>query len=271
MKTYKLYLFLVLCILYKISYCDVILPNTHYVSKCVQIINVNDYPDISLLGVINCLADGQSTYLIGPTTCLHNGYRFTCLTIFAVNKSYLAGKDITKIDWCKDKNAFKTDIQIDPGGAYVDNSNLIYSIKQYYRIVGFTDSSVVIYKCLEVDYFDNGSIAVSSVAKYRGDSTKLSQSLPSGKGIAANRFGSPINLFQNQAQNSIHVKLSSNYQGIVSVKVFTIEGKSVQSLYLNKSENLVDCHILTHKLAKGSYYVNIVMGIAVETKKIIIV
>ncbi len=271
MKTYKLYLFLVLCILYKNAYCDVVPSNSHYVTQCVQIINVTDYPDISLLGVINCLADGQSTYLIGPTTCLNKGYWHNCLTVFGVNKSYLAGKDITKIDWCKDKNAFKTNIQMEPGGGYADNSNLIYSIKQYFRIVGFTDSSVVLYKCLEVDYFNNGSIAVNTVGKYSGDSTKLSQSLPSAKGVTANRLSSAINLFQNQAQNSIHVKLTGNYQGIVSVNVFTIEGKTVRSLYLNKSENLMDCLIPTTNLAKGSYFINIVMGIAVETKKIVIV
>jgi hypothetical protein len=271
MKTDKLYLFLVLCLLSKISYCDVIPSNSHYVNKCIKIINVDDYPGISLLGVINCLANGQSTYLIGPTTCLEKGYWHNCFTIYGVKNSYLAGKDITKINWCLDKNAFKTNIQIDPGGGYADNSNSIYSIKQYYRIVGFTDSSVVIYKCKEVDYFENGSIAVSSTGKYSGDSTKLSQTLPSGKGISANNSGTLINLYPNKVQNSFHLKLTNNYYVIVSLNIYTIEGKRVESLFVNKNETLMNYVISSDKLAKGAYYVNIVMGIAIETKKIVIV
>jgi hypothetical protein len=233
MKTYKLYLFIVLCLLCGISYCDIIPPNSHYVNKCVVITNVNDYPDISLLGVTNCMAYCPSIYLIGPTTCLEKGYQLNCLTIYGVSNSYLAGKDITTIDWSKDKHAFKTNIQIDPAGGFADNSNVIYSIKQYYRIVGFTDSSVVLCKYKEVDYFCNGSIAVISLGKYSGDSTKLSQSLPTGTKVASG-------------------------------------GKSVKTFNVNKSEILMDYLIHTDNLAKGSYYVNIIMGNAIETKKIVI-
>ena len=202
MKAYKFCLFLDFCLLCRISFCDIIPSNSHYVEKCVQIVNVADYPAVSFLGIINCLADGQSTYLIGPTTCLHKGYWHNCLTIVGVNKSYLAGKDITKIKWCIDKNAVKANIQIDPGGGYADNSNLIYSIKQFYRIVGFNDSSVILYKCKEIDYFNNGSIAVNSSGKYDGDSTKLSQSLPVGKGIASCHSGATVISFLNTANGS---------------------------------------------------------------------
>lgn len=225
MKTYRLYLFIVLYLLCRISYCDIIPSNSHYVNKCVVITNVNDYPDISLLGVTNCLAFCPTIYVIEPTTCLEKGYKLNCLTIYGVSKSYLEGKDITTIDWSKDKHAFKTNIQIDPGGGYADNSNVIYSIKQYYRIVGFTDSSVVLYKSKEIDYFCDGSIVVSSLGKYTGDSTKLYQTLPATTKVASGGFGTDINLFPDPAQKS---------------------------------------------LAHGSPFVNIIMGNAIETKKIVI-
>jgi hypothetical protein len=270
MKTYKLYLFIVLYLSCRISYCDIIPPNSHYVNKCVVITNVNDYPDISLLGVTNCMAYCPTIYLIGSTTCLDKGYKFNCLTIYGVSNSYLAGKDITTIDWSKDKHAFKTNIQIDPAGGYADNSNLIYSINQYYRIVGFTDNSVVLYKCKEIDYFCNGSIAVSSIGKYSGDSTKLSQSLPTGTKAASGSYGTAIDLFPNPAQKSFRLKLTNSYRGNVSVKIYTIDGKSVRTFNVNKSEILMDYLMHADNLAKGSYFVNIIMGNAIETKKVVI-
>jgi hypothetical protein len=232
MKTYRLYLIIVLNLLCRISYGDIIPPNSHYVNKCVVITNVNDYPDISLLGVTSCLAFCPAIYIIEPTTCLDKGYKFNCLMIYGVRNSYLADKDITTIDWSKDKHAFKTNIQINPAGGYADNSNAIYSIKQYYRIVGFTDSSVVIYKYKEVDYFCNGSIAVSSLGKYSGDSTKLSQSLPAVTKVAS---------------------------GKKSVKIFNV----------NKSEILLDYRYADNR-TNDSYYVNIVKGEAIETKRIVV-
>jgi hypothetical protein len=225
MKTYKLSLFIVFCLVCRNGSCDIIPENSHFVNKCVVITNVDDYPDISLLGVTTCMAFCPKIYLIGPTTCLEKGYKFNCLTIYAVSNSYLEGKDITKNDWGNDKHAFKTNIQIDPAGNYADNSNLIYSINQYYKIVGFTDSSVEIYKYKEVDYFCNGRIAVSSSGKYAGDSTKLSQSLPSGTNVTSARHGIETNLFPNAAM---------------------------------------------YNLANSSYIVNLIMGNAIETKKIVI-
>lgn len=266
---YKFYLILALCILCKISYCDLIPINSHSVEKCAKIINVGDYPDISLLGVINC-ANGQSTYLIGPTTCLDKGFRHNCLMIYGVNNSYLTGKDITKINWCKDKNAFKTNIQIDPAGGYSDNSNLIYSIQQYYRIVGFTDSSVVLYKCKEVDYFCNGSISVISLGKYSGDSTQLSQSLPGATGKDSNHSNTEINLFPNSTLKNFHLKFANNYHGIVSWKIYAVDGKPVKTFYVNTSEIIMDYLNLAVNLTIGSYFANIIMGIAVETKKMVI-
>jgi hypothetical protein len=178
------------------------------------------------LGVTACLAGYcPPIYIIGPTTCLEKGYKLNCLTIYGVRNSYLAGKDITKIDWSEDEHAFKTNIQIDPAGDFADNSNLIYSIEQYFRIVGFTDSSVEIYKYIEVDYFCDGTIAVSSSGKYDGDSTKLSQSLPTETKVASGSDGKSANLFPNAAKSD---------------------------------------------LAKSSYFVNIIIGDAIETKKIVI-
>jgi len=225
MKTYTLYFLIVLTLVCRNANCDAIPPNSHYVNKCVVISNVNDYPAISLLGVTACAAYCPAIYVIGPTTCLEKGYKLNCLMIYGVSNSYLAGKDITKIDWSKDKYAFKTNIQIDPAGDYADNSNFIYSIEQYYRIVGFTDSTVEIYKYKEIDYFFNGTIAVSSKGKYAGDSTKLSQSLPAVTEVTPGSDGKSAILFPNAAKSD---------------------------------------------LANGSYFANIIMGDAIETKKIVI-
>jgi hypothetical protein len=223
MKTSKLCLFIVLCLGSRDATCDIIPPNSHFVNKCVVISNVTDYPDISLVGVTTSEAQDE-IYLIGPATCLWKWNKVTCLAIFGVRNSYLEGKDISQINWFKDRHAFRTNIIIEPRGEYADNSNLIYSIYQYYKIVGFTDSSVEIYKYREVDYFCNGRIAVSSSGKYAGDSTKLSQSLPEVTEVASGSYRKKTNVFPSVARSD---------------------------------------------LVNGSYFANIIMGDAIETKKIV--
>lgn len=146
--------FLVLC---KISYCDVVPDFSHSVKKCVKIINATDFSDISIVAHVKHPTGADfETYFINPKTCLQKGYKFNSLYIFAVKKSYLIGKKLDSIDWSKDNKVLKSNISIDCYGGYESNANPVSSIEEFYKIDGFTDTSVILYKCKEIIRFSDG-------------------------------------------------------------------------------------------------------------------
>jgi hypothetical protein len=176
MKLQKLLLLicpLVCCIIS----ADIIPDNSHPVEKCVKITNIADYPDISLLGYVTGPMIEPETYGITAKDCLHKGYKFNTLNILAVKRSYLLNKDIAKVDWSKDRNVVKSNIQIECYGGYMNDSIHISGIEQFYKIVGFTDSSVVLFKWKETNKFNNGKPSSTKKFTYKGDIKKLSQKM----------------------------------------------------------------------------------------------
>jgi len=149
----------------EISYCDVIPENSHKFDKCVKIINVDDFPEYCLLAYMSYPTGGRNIYIINSKTCLEKGYHYS-LNILAVKKEYLAKMDLNTTNWLKDKNALKSNIFIDSDGGYESNDNPISSIDAYYKIVGFTDTSVILYKCKELLRFIDGRPALIKTYKY---------------------------------------------------------------------------------------------------------
>ncbi|NBC84039.1 MAG: hypothetical protein GVY19_11775 [Bacteroidetes bacterium] len=138
--------------------CDIIPENSHYVNNCVKITNINEYDNLVLLGYIWSVGNYHGgTYKISAESCLTNGYKFNTLRIFATDSTGIIGKDIDKIDLPNDKNALETNIEIYPYKGYYHDSIPIDKFDEYYKILGFTDTSIVIYKWKEVFGFNNGS------------------------------------------------------------------------------------------------------------------
>ncbi len=141
----------------KVCYCDIVPNNSHSVDKCIKIINLSDFPDISLVEYITGPThNNPNIYLLNPKLCINKGYKFNRLQIFAVKKSYLVNKNLDSIKWLIDENCLHTNIEIESYGGYIDNTSLISSIEESYKIVGFTDTSIIIFKCKEIIKFNNG-------------------------------------------------------------------------------------------------------------------
>lgn len=172
-----------------ISYCDVIPENSHRVEKCVKIINIADFPDISLLGyIMHPSGDHNGTYIIDPNTCLEKGYKFSTLYILAVKNSYLSKKDLNSIDWLANKNALKSNIPIECYGGYVEDNNPISSIEEFYKIAGFTDTEVILYKCKELIKYNDGRPYSLKTYSYVDGREKLNE-------ISVNEDNSTIKIY----------------------------------------------------------------------------
>ena len=252
----------------KTCFGDVIVIGTHYVEKCVKITNVDDYPEVSLLGFIPSAPPPYDSYIINSSQCLTKGYKYNDFNVYAVNKEYLIGKDIKKIDLPRDPNASPNNIHIELYGGYLNDSIPISGIEQYYKIVGFTATSLVLHKWKEVNKFNNGKPDSTSTYTYQGDSSQLYQKIQTS--INSNLYPSTIELYPNPAQKIVHLKINNTYQGKVTLEMTTLVGKAVKYINLVKVGSILDYDIPIENLAKETYLVNLKFGARVESRKIII-
>lgn len=268
MKKRIIFLLVVLLVLSKISYGDVIPGYFHTIVKCVKITNVDDYPDVSLLGFIPPGSIYWDSYVVTSSQCLTRGYFPVDFNIFAVNKSYLIGKDIKKLDLPKDPNAIQANIHIDPLGYHVNDSIHISSIEEYYKIVGFSETSVILHKWKEVTKFNDGTPDSTKTFAYEGEVSQLSQKLTVG--INPLQSHSSIELYPNPAHKNFHVRINNKYLGAVPVDLVSQGGKIVKSITISKTGLIVDYDVPVGNLAKGTYFVNLKFGKNVESRKIVI-
>lgn len=267
MKTCKLLFLLTFLFIARIACCDILPENSHFVNKCVKITNIIDYPDISLLGYVTEPAK-IPTYIISSDNCLYKGYKFNDFTIFAVKKSYLAGKDITSIEWNKDKNAITNNIKIDPYYGFLHDTIPINAIDQFYRIAGFTDKNVVLYKWKEITKFNNGKPDSVKIYTYPGDSTLLSQKIQTN--ISTTQYSSSIILYPAPNKKMLNLKINNFYYGLINVKILSLDGRVLKSIRINKLGTKIDSAIQVEELAKGTCLVKVEMGKYIETKRMII-
>lgn len=268
MKKLIYLLVLIPFLLSKTCFGDVIIGNVHYVEKCVKITNIDDYPEVSLLGFIPPSSAPYDTYIINSSQCLTKGYKYNDFNVFAINKEYLIGKDIKKIDLPRDPNAISSNLHIELYGGYLNDSIPISGIEQYYKIVGFTATSIVLHKWKEVNKFNNGKPDSTSTYTYDGEISELYQKIQTG--IHSYQSSSNIELYPNPAKKIIHFKLIGNDQGIVPIEIVTLNGKVVKSLTLRKNGILLEYDIPLENIRSGAYLVNIKLGAKVESRKIVI-
>lgn len=262
----NIFLFVItLLILSKTSYCDIIPFGRHAIIKCIKITNTEDYPENSFIGYDKGFY--VSCELIS-SECLSAGYWTRKSCIFAVNKTYLIGNEINKIDWENDKNIVKSNTYLNLYHDVVDDSIPIYSLIQFYKILGFTDSSVVLFKWKEVEKDINGKVLSENEFTYDGDISKLAQKIPVG--INSNQYSSTFTLFPNPAQQVVYLKASNFYVGKVPVEIYSFGGKLLKSITLNKTDFIHDFSIPIGKMPKGIYFVTVRFGAMTETRNLII-
>ncbi|MCE3230071.1 MAG: hypothetical protein K0S32_4622 [Bacteroidetes bacterium] len=159
----KLFILTIFLLLSYWSSADVIPDNSHYVYKCVKIINAENFPDFLLVGLSVHPTDTAGIgdpFLIEPKTCIEKGYKFNRLYIFAIRKDHLGNRKLDSVRWMKDTTVLRANVHIEPEGGYEDNANHLLKLDEYYMIVGFTDTSVILHKCMEVIGYNDATPTV---------------------------------------------------------------------------------------------------------------
>jgi hypothetical protein len=269
MKKLRSIAIIVLVIASNVSYGDMIPENTTYVGVCMQITNINDYPDISLL-VRNSIVynSSYSSNIINSNSCFSSGSKYSYITIYAVKSSYIADKTVTSIDWSKDKNALKSNITTFLHSNYMSGMSTVDSIKQYYKIVGFTDTSVVMYEWKEITKYNNGQADNVVLKSYQGNAGSLSQTLTTDSKIVNNN--SSFVLSPNPTSKNLHLKINNNYYGNILVRITSTDGKVVKTSSVIKDSSFLDFLLYVDMLKKGYYVVSIIMDKTIESKRLVI-
>jgi hypothetical protein len=160
-----------------LAVADSIPDNSHYVDRDVKVVNLGEFPEITLIGVSNHPGDWATIdelYEITPQTSLHKGYKFNSFKVYAVDKKYfdtvgyidLKTQRVKKPGNCPkgkcfkevivDENALISNIDIEPEGNYVDNSNPLASEDYEYTIAGFSGAKFILYKSKEILKYNDG-------------------------------------------------------------------------------------------------------------------
>lgn len=251
------------------AFGDIIPENTHYVDKCVIITNISDYADLTLLGYIkNMGSEHEGTYVITSSDCLTKGYKFNSLYVYAVSSDYIADKDIDTIDLPNDGKALMSSIILEPYAGYYHDSIPFDKIEEYYKILGFTESSMVLFKWKEVFGFMNGSVDSVKTYDYSGDISSLYQNIPSSS-VNIGSISS-ISLYPNPAEKYIRAEINNSYVGDVSIQLISSNGKILFNSELEKNSEQMINEISVANYSKGIYFIHVIFSDIIETKRIVI-
>jgi hypothetical protein len=258
------------------AYGDVIPENTHYVSKCIRITNLSDYPGVSLLGFGLRFggSNGYYSYLISDSACLYKEYKLDDFHVYAVQSSYLEGKDVENLELQNDPDVIRADAIINPSGEYYDDSNPVSSIEQFWEIIGFTDSTVVLFKWKEISGYNDGTPSLTDVFNYEGDTSLLSQEFPTITARSVSKVNEQIKqntgivLYPNPGKDFLTLKISNEYRGAVYTDIFSIDGQAVKSSVFQKTNFSNIFTVSTGDLGRGTYIVRMRFGDTTESTKL---
>jgi len=92
---------------------DIIVIEPQPADICVKLTNLNEFPDIAVIGLSDCFALSKSNkaYRIKSNSCL-KVYKPCPLSLYVIKLDYLKQNDLDKINWDKDKNVQKLNLTV---------------------------------------------------------------------------------------------------------------------------------------------------------------
>ena len=127
---------------------DIIPPNSTSFKRCVKVVNLDDYPEIILIGSFSGpMLTGFKTYEIKTGKCLTKGYKFNKLNIYWNTKDQVGNIDPEKLLIEK----------LEPNGGYVKKDNPLASEDIEYSLSKISDGKFVLYRSKLISKFNDGS------------------------------------------------------------------------------------------------------------------
>lgn len=140
---------------------DIIITGPTPAKICVRINNLNDFPDIAVIGLSDCVAlsNSNKAYRVEPDSFL-KVYKSCPLSLYVMKVNYLKNVDLDKIDWNKDENVKKLNLTVNANSF---NSNDCSAVIIDYNLASFKDTTLYLYKTeITYKYKDKRPDAVQS-------------------------------------------------------------------------------------------------------------
>lgn len=127
---------------------DVIPPNSHSLNRCIKVVNLNEFPNVVLIGYYTGpMVENYESYQIKNNECWTKGYKFNSLKIYwnTNDKPNLIEPNNLLLD------------NVEPYGWYIDQSNPLVKEDIEYSIAGFSGGKLVLYKSKQTSEYNNGT------------------------------------------------------------------------------------------------------------------
>lgn len=126
---------------------DIVPPNSHLLVRCVKVVNLNEFPDVVLIGYYTGpMVENYESYQIKNNECWTKGYKFDSLKIYWNTKD--------KPNTIDPNNLLLDDVEF---SEYVNQSNPLIKEDIEYSIAGFSGGKLVLYKSKQTSEYNNGT------------------------------------------------------------------------------------------------------------------
>lgn len=128
---------------------DLIPPDSHFIKRCVKIVNLDKFPDIVLINNITgpMVQDNEKISQVNGNECLSKGYKFNELKI------YWNSKD--KADTIDPSKLLLENTEVD--GGYIEKNNPLENEAIEYSLDRSSDGKMIMYKSKQISEYNNGT------------------------------------------------------------------------------------------------------------------
>lgn len=267
MRKRKSTLVLFLSFLYLSVSADILPDDYYYIEKCVQITNVDSFPELVLVGLVNDVTSSDYNMLIVANECLERGYKHNSITLFGVHSDYMVDKTLESVVLPNDPHFLAATCDVGPQGYSVSDSTPISKITDYYKIIGFTEDSIIMHKWKEVYNFYDSDQDSTAYYEYVGDTQSLYQIIPLGIG---DKKSVELSIYPNPVNDELNIKVNNNYSRTILISFYALNGQLVHSV---EKENMMyseELQLDMNNLDRGVYFMEMCFGDKKEVRKIIV-
>lgn len=155
-------------------------PNTHYLIRCPKIVNLDDFPEILLIGVQMSEASSwqRNSEIINNGECLRRVSQYDNYNIYLIGKEKFNSTKLENLDIKNDLTLLISIPKLTAINEHVDNKNPIKQETIEYSLEQFSDGKIILYKSKKITEYNNGTpdkveiFGTEKVQKVIGDTKK---------------------------------------------------------------------------------------------------
>jgi hypothetical protein len=236
------------------------------IGYCVKIQNADSFPDVAfVISVSWPVPPFTASYTeLNSKDCLSNRHDFPH-AIYALNKTYLNLKGINKINYSQ--NALMTNISV-PAISYqfVPDDSPVKSISELYRVLGFNNSSTIIYLSKRITvYNDDHQDSILFTVPAGFDNLKSTIAINT-TGVKNEEKFSQLLIYPTPSQEYLNLYKIDNNLGNVSVEFFDMAGRKLSIYNFMKNQEELKITMDIRSLHSGIYNLRYSVGNYIENR-----